>query len=390
MRTRNHTESTKHHSVWSLVLVLGGILLVATPLFAFEDYIPQASADPACSLCHTCAFPTHGDNCLSKEFCLRHNIRHGESGLPSEKVMVLDELENVYHPVYFSHEKHALMADMGGGCTECHHFAPSSSSHPACKECHPPEGIKSKIDPSLKAAYHRQCLNCHKEWDTETHCEWCHRKKEGGMTDAQIKALPDLIHQAPLKVKDLITFETDFDDNDKVPFHHTNHVELYNRDCSVCHKNETCASCHVHGAESHPLGLIEDVDLHDTCYQCHSDADEDCVLCHGRDSNDLFDHAETGWALQAYHKVLQCSACHKDHGKYHANDPRCETCHFSGFDENHFNHGVTGVVLDQVHMEDADCADCHTAGYGHHTTCDNCHDDDRSWKRSPSFGPDVD
>lgn len=370
----------------ALLLLVGGLVMTAAaPAIAFEDYVPGAGENLACSLCHTCEFPTHSDLCLSKEFCIRHRVSQGESGLPKEKVMVLDELERVYDPVYFEHEKHAQMSEMSGGCVNCHHFVPATAGHPACKECHAPEGIKSKIQPSLKAAYHRQCLQCHAEWDTETHCEWCHRKKEGGLSLADLKALPDLIHKAPLVVKDLILFETSYEEGGVVPFHHRNHVERYNRDCSVCHKNETCASCHVHGTESHPLGLIADVNLHDTCYQCH-DKEKGCKECHGRNSNDLFSHADVGWPLQAYHKVLQCKDCHHDVGKYQANDPRCETCHFDGFDEKHFNHGITGVVLDEVHLE-ADCADCHVDGFGIHTSCDNCHDDGRKWERHASFGP---
>ena len=200
-----------------------------------------------------------------------------------------------------------------------------------------------------------------------------------------VAALPHLAHQGPIEIKDLIVFETDYDDGDKVPFHHKNHVELYNRDCSVCHQDETCSSCHVHGAESHPLGLISDIDLHLTCYQCH-DEDKGCEQCHGRNPNDLFDHAEVGWSLKHYHRVLQCKDCHHDPGKYQANDPRCETCHFEGWGGQHFNHDITGVVLDQVH-EELDCADCHTEGIGYGPTCDNCHDDGREWHKRASFGP---
>jgi len=308
-------------------------------------------------------------------------------GLPGQQIMVMDELEKVYDPVYFNHERHAQMSAMSNGCVECHHFMPPSAGHPACKECHVADNLHSKIEPGLKAAYHRQCMGCHTEWDTETHCEFCHRKKEGGMTDAEMAKLPFSGHAPPLEVKDLIIFETGYDDGDKVPFHHTNHVELYDRDCSICHKDETCASCHVHGTESHPLGLISDIDLHDTCYQCHEE-EKGCDQCHGRNKNDLFDHTEVGWELQPYHKVLQCNDCHHTRGKYTANDPRCQTCHFEGWDEKHFNHGVTGVVLDEVHA-DADCMDCHVRGVGTPSTCDECHDDGRKWVRHGSFGPGI-
>ena len=364
------------------------LVLASGPAFSQDDYVPGTTGKLTCSLCHTCDFPTSEDLCLNKHFCLRANGTASQTGLPEHDLMILDELEKVYDPVYFDHDAHAQMSEMSGGCENCHHFIPPSSGHPACQECHLPEGRRGKIHPDLKAAYHRQCLNCHTEWDTESHCEFCHRKKEGGLTDAQLVELPHRVHRAPLKVMDLITFETDYEEGDKVPFHHLNHVEQYNRDCSVCHKDESCSSCHIHGVESLPLGLGSDGDLHDTCYQCH-DEELGCEQCHGRNPYDLFDHASTGWELQPYHKVLQCADCHKDPGKYHANDPRCVTCHFDDWDEAHFNHAVTGVVLDSVHGE-LSCEDCHVDGIGSHSSCDACHDDGRAWHRRASFGPDLD
>ena len=124
------------------------------------------------------------------------------------------------------------------------------------------------------------------------------------------------------------------------------------------------------------------------CYKCH-DEKKGCEECHGRNRNDLFDHASTGWELQPYHKVLQCKECHATPGKYEANDPRCGTCHYDGRDEKHFNHGVTGVVLDEVHG-DMDCTDCHVGGLGNKSDCSGCHDDGRKWTRHGSFGPGID
>ncbi len=360
-----------------------GLLCVPSPVPASKDYVPDTGENLVCALCHNCEFPTSDDLCLKNSFCMRGMSRGPKAGLPNRGQMVLNELEKVYHPVYFNHEKHAQMTEMSGGCENCHHFIPPSTGHPACKECHRPESQGGKIQPGLKAAYHQHCLNCHSEWDTETHCEFCHRKKEGGLTETQLASLPHLEHLTPLHVKDLIIFQTDYEQGGLVPFHHANHVEKYNRDCSMCHKDETCASCHVHGDESHPLGLISDIDLHVTCYQCH-DKEKGCDECHGRNPNDLFDHASTGWALQAYHSVLQCSECHTEPGKYAANDPRCVTCHFNGWDEEHFNHAITGVILDELHGE-ADCTDCHVDGIGAHATCDECHDDGRTWVRHASL-----
>ncbi len=361
------------------------LLIIISPAVTTSQYVPESDPHLVCSICHSCNFPTHDDLCLKKNFCMRFEVPSQVSRL-GHSVMVLDELESIYEPVYFDHGIHAQMSQMSGGCENCHHFIPPSAGHPACKECHTPVAHRNgKAQPGLKAAYHRQCLNCHTEWDTESHCEVCHLKKEGGLPAAEVAKISRKRHQGPMSVNDLIVFETVYDDGDKVPFHHLNHVEKYDRDCGVCHKDESCSSCHVHGTESHPLGLLSDIDLHDTCYQCH-DEEKGCEQCHGRNPNDLFDHASTGWELKLYHKVLHCTACHSVRGKYTANDPRCESCHFDGWDEKHFNHSVTGVVLDEVHGE-ISCEDCHTSGLGKPSDCSECHDDGRRYERHASFGP---
>lgn len=365
------------------LLLVAGIL--ASGAAERESYIPTSSENHVCAICHNCDFPTQQNLCLNKEFCIRAETDTTNGSLPEHGMMILDELEKVYDPVLFNHGKHAQMSEMTGGCENCHHFAPPTTEHPACKECHAPNALHSKIQPGLKAAYHRHCLSCHNEWDTETHCELCHYKKVGGKSTHKLGSLPYRKHTTPLVVKDLIVFDTGYEGGEKVPFHHLNHVQKYDRDCSVCHENEGCSSCHVHGSESHPLGLLSDVDLHDTCYKCH-DKKKGCNECHGRNRNDLFNHSETGWDLQPYHAVLQCKDCHHKRGRYSANDKNCVTCHIRGWDEEHFNHGITGVVLDDIHKE-MGCASCHVGGVGHHSRCDECHADGRKWDRKASFGP---
>jgi len=390
MQTRNPKRKTIQIISYAVCLVVtAGMLMIDSPAAAVEEYSPGSSQNLVCAICHSCEFPTHKDMCLKKSFCFRHEVMPGHMDKLSLGTVILDELESVYYPVYFNHEKHAQMSQMSGGCENCHHFIPPSAGHPACKECHPAgQGRVGKGPPGLKAAYHHQCMDCHEQWDTEAHCEVCHRKKVGGLPEAEVLRMKGERHAGTLRVNELIVFKTDYDDGDEVPFHHRNHVEKYDRDCGVCHQDESCSSCHVHGVESHPLGLISDIDLHDTCYQCH-DEEKGCEECHGRDRNDLFDHASTGWELKPYHKALVCTACHKVRGKYAANDPHCESCHIDGWNAARFNHASTGVVLDEVHGE-LDCNDCHSAGIGQPSDCSECHDDGRRYQRHASFGPGID
>jgi len=98
----------------------------------------------------------------------------------------INGLENLYGPSAFTHKAHV---DYAGSCTECHHHSPAGE-YPACAECHsarpiltPAEGqngVRSDDKmPGLKAAYHQQCMNCHKSMESgPMGCTDCHAKKE--------------------------------------------------------------------------------------------------------------------------------------------------------------------------------------------------------------------
>jgi hypothetical protein len=79
-------------------------------------------------------------------------------------VVILDELQKLYDPVRFDHRAHAQMVSFSGGCEVCHHYTPPDADHPACVSCHPKEIAHEDIaQPGLKGAYHRDCLDCHRE-----------------------------------------------------------------------------------------------------------------------------------------------------------------------------------------------------------------------------------
>lgn len=336
-----------------------------------------------CTLCHACEFPSKADPCLKEGKCPRHEVTRELKADMGPDVVILDELEDLYVPVRFQHAAHARMVAMDKGCETCHHFTPPNSPHPACKECHPASVVHEDLEqPGLKGAYHRQCLGCHAEWDSQTKCEICHEKKKGGRLKGEATTVCQHSHYEPIEMKELILFHTDYDEGDVVPFHHRNHSEKYELNCSVCHKEQSCTRCHVQGADSHPMGELQTVNLHDTCYQCHGK--QDCGECHGRDPNDLFDHVKTGWPLKPYHKKLHCRACHTEGQIYVPQNPDCATCHPQGWGDD-FDHTVTGVTLNEVHGELA-CADCHVDGPGSEPDCSGCHDDGRSWDKRTGFG----
>jgi DnaJ-class molecular chaperone len=76
---------------------------------------------------------------------------------------------------YFHHEE-------GTVCQGCHHNSPAAKEPPKCVSCHgKPFNAKDPFKPGLMAAYHRQCMECHKAMGIKkpvsTDCTACHQKK---------------------------------------------------------------------------------------------------------------------------------------------------------------------------------------------------------------------
>jgi hypothetical protein len=76
---------------------------------------------------------------------------------------------------YFHRDKNTL-------CQGCHHHSPVAKKPPGCASCHGrPFDERDPFKPGLMAAYHRQCMECHKAMGIEkpvaTNCIACHQKK---------------------------------------------------------------------------------------------------------------------------------------------------------------------------------------------------------------------
>ncbi|MDX9753804.1 MAG: cytochrome c3 family protein [bacterium] len=358
---------------------------ILTTLFLASAVSFALAADPVhpgkmqCSLCHLCDTPTPEDPCMRP--CPR-NIIPATMEVPD--IVIMDDLEALYVPVRFNHKLHAEMAGMDQGCETCHHYEENAPVPSSCKTCHPIEIQHEDLSqPGLKGAYHRQCLSCHTQWDKETACEVCHEKKAGGLLHGT--ATTHAIHtkHKPIEMKELIVFETEYEENDKVPFHHRLHATKYERNCDVCHKQQSCASCHVDREESHPMGDLSEIDLHETCFLCHEESG--CEHCHGRDSQSIFSHDSTGWPLKGYHANLYCRNCHAERGPIMKLNPDCTHCHTNGWKVEGFDHASTGITLDEVHQE-ADCESCHTKGISSPATCAECHDDKRKYNPEKDKG----
>ena len=87
----------------------------------------------------------------------------------------LDNLEDEYDPVTFSHEMHTQVTE---DCATCHHHSPAGQTS-SCGTCHGAPFDPGNLNmPGLKGAYHLQCMGCHKEMDSgPMGCTECHAKK---------------------------------------------------------------------------------------------------------------------------------------------------------------------------------------------------------------------
>jgi len=286
-------------------------------------------------------------------------------------VVVMNELVDMYEAVPFEHRRHAEMAEMWDGCETCHHHSPTTKptvaavatarSHapsqtdasiiPACKSCHPAQ-IQATTDinmPSLKGAYHRQCLSCHREWMGNNACLICHAARPTtAPTTVQITTTratttfsPDDIigrMHKPIPAPTTKQYVTRFTPvaGPNVLFRHDEHAKDFGIRCVTCHRHDACLSCHQPAKAgtttspttmtapttttsqqtgSHPLQPGRTWrDTHGPCISCHQN--DRCATCHYQDGQappNAFTHASTGQELDKDHAKLACASCHRNY-----------------------------------------------------------------------------
>lgn len=230
----------------NLMIVLVGLALLVGVVMAF------AQTDPA-------AAPAKPKDVLT------------ENGLAT---MDISYLKNRLKPVSFSHKSHF---DNVGDCKSCHHYsAPDSAGlYPSCSTCHWKPGdekTRAKGLPSLKDAYHIQCLGCHKDAGPEyLNCTVCHTDGPSAMKLDKIQG-----PYAPLDMK------------------HDMHVA----------KSAKCAECHHHAE-----------------YGAGKETIRSCDTCH--QATEVKTAADILPGLKsAYHQ--QCMGCHREKQQ---GPMKCAECH---------------------------------------------------------------
>lgn len=333
-----------------------------------------------CKTCHTCDVPTKSEPCLV--ICPRERIATVyQKPEQTPELIIINELVDRYGPVYFSHRIHAQMSDMGGGCEGCHHH---NTTGPIlkCNSCHEPSRKRENVSlPDLKGAYHRQCMDCHREWSGETGCNSCHvLKKDFKIEKKEViqKRYAGKEHPVVLEPTKLV-YETNSDKGKLVTFYHDDHTKKFGLTCVTCHKQESCSKCHGVNriADNKPIKVDTKKtyeEQHRNCISCHSKS-ENCNNCHSDKTMEPFNHEKaTGWALNKYHINLSCAKCHGSKLPYKKLNNQCISCHQNWNNEN-FSHSVTGLQLDETHL-DFSCEDCHLENnFAVKPSCTNCHDD---------------
>jgi hypothetical protein len=334
----------------------------------------------SCKTCHTCDVPTKNEPCLV--VCPRERIATVyQKPEETPAVIVIKELSDRYGPVYFSHRIHAQMSNMSGGCENCHHH---NTSGPIlnCNSCHEASRQREDISiPDLKGAYHRQCMDCHREWSGETGCNSCHVPKKdykAEKTETIQKKYAGKDHPVVLEPTKLV-YQTNSDKGKLVTFYHNDHTNKFGLTCVTCHKQESCTKCHDVNRknDSKPRKVSSKntfEEQHKNCINCHN-KNENCNKCHSEKTLEPFDHSKTtGWALNKYHINLSCTKCHGSKLPYKKLDNKCISCHKDWNNET-FKHSVTGLQLDETHAGFS-CEDCHLENnYSVKPACTNCHDD---------------
>ncbi len=348
-----------------------------------DKHVPPKRQDIACQTCHSCSAPTKTNPCLSP--CPRARIIPGYHPAKSgPEVVIMSRSSEQYGPVVFSHRLHADMSEMSGGCYGCHHYNSTSMAILSCKECHPASRARSDISmPDLKGAYHRQCMDCHRQWGKTTECTTCHIKRGPGQTTEEALEAARLKGKGHPEVPspNRVVYETRSQKGTVVTFFHEDHSGRFGLQCRDCHKAEACVRCHEKGAVRDTATTAVRVvrsqrsmeTLHAPCFSCHQK--DACETCHMDKPLSAFDHARsTGWPLNRFHQKLACQKCHGEKTRFTKLNTGCVHCH-ANWAPGTFKHETTGFRLDASHAE-FDCVSCHPDNaFGPEPSCSGCHDD---------------
>ena len=315
-----------------------------------------------CGSCHTSGFagtPKDCNSCHTKNYNQAANPNHSAAGIP----VTCESCHTpaAWAPSLFNHTNTGFALDgahAGRQCSECHKGTTVGAS-PDCFACH--QQNYNQAPNHLTLGYPHECTQCHDVTNWEK-SEFDHNKTSFPLSGQHNTTTCGSCH--------------------------TSGFAGTPKDCNSCHtKNYNQAANPNHSAAGIPV----------TCESCHTPAAW---------APSLFNHTNTGFALDGAHAGRQCSECHK--GTTVGASPDCFACHQQNYNQapNHltlgyphectqchdvtnwekseFDHNKTSFPLTGQHTS-VTCALCHTSGFaGTPKDCNNCHSNDYSQAANPS------
>lgn len=177
------------------------------------------------------------------------------AGIPD--VIKIDEISDFYKAVIFPHSKHFTVPS---SCKACHHRFPEEPAR-SCYICHKKKDTKTML--SLMKAYHKNCIECHKEMKKgPIKCIDCHKIKNTAVEDFYIlNTIPGVYGSVTLS--------------------HKGHIKR-NIECTTCHhileeKPKACKACHYSKNLKNRPSLKGA--YHRKCLTCHK-VKKGCKYCH--------------------------------------------------------------------------------------------------------------
>ncbi len=163
--------------------------------------IRSSASDSSCKTCHGGPMPVHREGKITLPTSMPgvYPIMPELAELPAAseafpEEVIIDGLVDKYQASKFPHRKIVARLDQAARkstlasrfhgsaevlCSGCHHHSPVGERPPPCKSCHLDQAHSTKDKPSLKVAYHRQCLGCHQQMKLpQTGCTDCHAKAD--------------------------------------------------------------------------------------------------------------------------------------------------------------------------------------------------------------------
>jgi octaheme c-type cytochrome (tetrathionate reductase family) len=317
---------------------------------------------------------------------------------------IIRQTEDHYGPVRFMHAKHAVVVK---DCALCHHHRPldeAASETVRCSACHQQPFQKGNLDRlGLKAAYHQQCMGCHREMDKgPIDCAGCHRKNAPDHKDkiqladhpepSQVTAECLRCHK-PAGEDMLKSAHWLWKGPSPYTLEHRKDVELgkatlvTNNFCIGLASNEPrCTSCHVgYGWKDNTFDFTDMTKI-------------DCLVCHDTTGT----YKKTPTAAGMPDPKVDLVAVAKSVGL--TSRKTCGDCHFNGGGGEAVKHAdLSRHLLEpprncDIHMGGYDfrCAECHRtrnhkiAGRSSSVpvvegsmSCTNCH------SNTPHYGDDL-